>query len=162
MDSARDPVFPLIQPPMALAAESFTNTRRSPVPSTRADKQRTAVPPQPSQFFHEDVFSRLLGGPFMIVHFALYGIIPIYYILHYSPFSNFEPGALNQIMRWTLFLATMYVTAVLVVTCFGRYQVRKDVAAFLSTAAAIFVVAGMKTWLETNDSPPAGTNRSAF
>lgn len=153
MDSARDPVFPLIRPPMALAAESFTNTRRSPAPSTRVDKSRTAsaTPHQPSKIFHEDIFSRLLGGPLLIVHFALYGLVPIYYLTHYSPFSNFEPGALNQIMRWTLFLGTMYVTAVLVVTCFGRYQVRKDVA-FLSTGAAVFLLAGTKTWLETKET----------
>lgn len=155
MDAARDPVFPIIRPPMALAAESFTSARRSPAPSTRVEKSRTApssaTPHQPSKIFHEDIFSRLLGGPLFIVHFALYGLVPIYYLMHYSPFSNFESGALNQIMRWTLFLGTMYTTAVLVVTCFGRYQVRKDVVAFLSTGAAVFLLAGMKTWLEVKD-----------
>lgn len=138
---------------MALAADSFTNARRSPAPSNRVDKSRTAsaTPHQPSKIFHEDIFSKLLGGPLLVVHFALYGLVPIYYLIHYSPFSNFEPGALNQIMKWTLFLGTMYVTAVLVVICFGRYQVRKDVAAFLATGAAVFVLAGMKTWLEAKD-----------
>lgn len=155
MDSARDPVFPIICPPMALAAESFSNARKSPAPATRVDKSRTppsATPHQPSKIFHEDVFSRLLGGPLLIVHFALYGFVPIYYLVHYSPFSHPEPGALNQIMRWTLCLGTMYVTAVLVVTWFGHYQVRKDVVACLSTGVAVFLLAGMKTWLEAKDT----------
>lgn len=126
------------------------------MPTNLVDKSRTAAstaPHQPSKIFHEDVFSRLLGGPLFIVHFALYGFVPIYYLMHFSPFSHFEPGALNQIMRWTLFLGTMYVTAVLVVICFGRYQVRKDVAALLSTSTAVFLLAGMKTWLEANNVP---------
>lgn len=138
---------------MALAADSFASARRSPAPPARVDKSRAAstAPHQPSKIFHEDIFSKLLGGPLLIVHFALYGLVPIQYLIHYSPFSHFQPGALNQIMRWTLFMGTMYVTAVLVVTCFGRYQLRKDVAAFLVTGAAVFVMAGIKTWLEAKD-----------
>lgn len=151
MDSATDAVFPIIRPPMALAAETFSSPtpRRSPVPSVRVEKSR--APHQPSKIFHEDVFSRILGGPLLIVHFALYGVVPIYYLIHYSPFSSPESGAVNHMMRWTLFLLTMYVTAVLVVSWFGRYEVRKEVAGFLSMGVVVFLLAGVKTWVAARD-----------
>lgn len=133
---------------MALAADALSGPlKRAPTPSDRVscDKSRTQ-PRRP--FFHEDVFSRILGGPLVILHFALYCAVPVYYLVHYSPFSHFEDGTANQSVRWILSFLTQYLTAVLVVSWSGHYEVRRDVAACLLMGIAVFVVAGLRSLVE--------------
>lgn len=67
--------------------------------------------------------------PFMVFHFALYGAVPFYYLLHYSPFRDFGSGGANELVKWFLFVLTQYTTAVIVTSWGGRYRVNKDVAA---------------------------------
>jgi hypothetical protein len=159
MASQSDTVFPLIPAPMALAVDTFsaaTGARRSPVPSRNAaPADRTATPPttissitaasptsppaptaaanRPKNprhpIFNEDIFSKLTKTPFMVFHFALYGAVPFYYLLHYSPFRDFGPGVANELVKWFLFVLTQYTTAVIVTSWGGRYRVHKDVAA---------------------------------
>lgn len=99
-------------------------------------------------FFHEDSFSRLLGGPLVVLHFALYGAVPTYYLVHYSPFSNFGAGRLDQVIRWALFFLTQYLTAILVVSWLGQYRVRKETLGFVFVVSAVTLLAGLKHWVE--------------
>lgn len=152
MSSPADTVFPIIPQPMALAANTLTGSARRANPPSHAvsvstDKLHVLKPRH--WLFHEDVFSRLLSGPLIIVHFALYCAVPVYYLVHYSPFSHFEPGALNQTIRWTLLFLTQCFTAVLAVAWLGKhYRVRKELIAFLGMGTAVFLVAGLKHVVE--------------
>lgn len=65
----------------------------------------------------------------MVFHFALYGAVPFYYLIHYSPFRDFDSGVANEVVKWFLFVLTQYITAVIVTSWGGRYRVNKDVAA---------------------------------
>lgn len=92
--------------------------------------------------FNEDIFSKFYTTPFMVFHFALYGAVPLYYLLHYSPFRDFGSGIVDEVVKWFLFVLTQYTTAVIVTSWDGRYRVRKDVAA---CALMLVCVAGA-TW----------------
>lgn len=153
MSPPADTVFPIIPQPMALAANTLTGSSRRPnaasAPSRSVSTDKLDVLKPRHWLFHEDVFSRLLSGPLIIVHFALYCAVPVYYIVHYSPFSHFEPGALNQTIRWTLLFLTQCFTAVLAVAWLGKhYPVRKELIAFLFMGTAVFLVAGLKQLVE--------------
>lgn len=153
MSSPVKTAFPIIPQPMALAANTLAGSaRRSNTPicsgsnsshSVSTDKLVVLKPRH--WLFHEDVFSRLLSGPLIIAHFALYCAVPVYYLVHYSPFSHFEPGTLNQTIRWTLLFLTQCFTAVLAVAWLGKqYQVHRELLAFLSMGTAVFLLAGLK------------------
>lgn len=139
MNSQTTTIFPIIPQPMALAA----NTLAGP---TSPDK--LVLKPR-HWLYHEDVFSRLLSGPFVIIHYAMYCFVPVVYLVNYSPFSHFEPGTLNQTIRWTLLFLTQCFTAVLTVAWFGQhYKVRKELIAFLFMGSAVLVAAGLKHVVE--------------
>lgn len=105
--------------------------------STRAKNPRHPI-------FNEDVFSKFCTTPFMVFHFALYGAVPFYYLLHYSPFRDFGSGAVDQVVKWSLFVFTQYITAVVIISWGGRYRVDKDVAA----CALMLVCMIGATWLK--------------
>lgn len=94
---------------------------------TTATANRPKNPRHP--IFNEDIFSKFYTTPFLVFHFALYGAVPFYYLLHYSPFRDFGSGAANEAIKWFLFILTQYITAVIVTSWGGRYRVHKDVAA---------------------------------
>ncbi|KAG6355113.1 hypothetical protein INS49_004194 [Diaporthe citri] len=167
MASQGDTVFPLIPAPMALAVDTFsaaTSARRSPVPSrSTASANRTMTPPTPAPaasaatsptttsnraknprhpIFNEDIFSRLYSTPFMVLLFAFYGAVPFYYLLHYSPFRDFDSGVVNEVVKWSLFVLTQYITAVIVTSWGGRYRLQKDVTA----CALMLVCLAGATW----------------
>ncbi|KAJ4387431.1 hypothetical protein N0V93_008023 [Gnomoniopsis smithogilvyi] len=168
MNSPVDTAFPLIPQPMALAANTLTGSaRRANAPTCSSSSTTTTTSSGRSVstdklivlkprhwLFHEDVFSRLLSGPLIIVHFALYCAVPVYYLVHYSPFSHFEPGTLNQTIRWTLLFLTQCFTAVLAVAGLGKqYRVGKELIAFLSMGTAVFLLAGLKHVVEDMAAP---------
>ncbi|KAL2280222.1 hypothetical protein FJTKL_12682 [Diaporthe vaccinii] len=169
MASQGDTVFPLIPAPMTLAVDTFsaaTSARRSPVPSrSSTSASRTMTPPTPAPaasaaasptttstrakdprhpIFHEDVFSKFCTTPFIVLHFALYGAVPFYYLLHYSPFRDFGSGVVNELVKWSLFVLTQYLTAIIVTSWGGRYRVNRDVAA----CALMLVCLAGATWLK--------------
>ncbi|KAI3399128.1 hypothetical protein diail_7707 [Diaporthe ilicicola] len=99
--------------------------------------------------FNEDFFSKFCAGPFLAFHFALYGAIPVYYLLHYSPFRDFGgDGALNHVVRWSLFVLTQYLTAVVVTSWDGRYRVQKDVAACALMLVGLAAATGLKALVD--------------
>lgn len=155
MGPATEPIFPVIPQPMALVMDTLSGPlRMSPTPSgSKSCSKARSEPEKP--FFHEDSFSKLLSGPLVILHFALYGAVPIYYLVCYSPFSNFEAGQLNQIIRWALLLLTQYLTAILVVSWLGQYKVRKEVLGFACMVTAVTLLAGLKHWVEDIGTPDA-------
>lgn len=157
MSSPVKTAFPIIPQPMALAATTLAGSARranTPICSSNGNSHsvstdKLVVLKPRSWLFHEDVFSRLLSGPLIIVHFALYCAVPVYYLVHYSPFSHFAPGTLNQTIRWTLLFLTQCFTAILAVAWLGKhYQVRRELLAFLSMGTAVFLLAGLKHVLE--------------
>lgn len=176
MASRSDTVFPLIPAPMALAVDTFSaaaSARRSPVPSrstSSADRTRTSIPPSATStsaptttsssskptrtknprhpVFNEDIFSKFYATPFLVFHFALYGAVPLYYLLHYSPFRDFDSGAVNQVVKWSLFVFTQYITAVVVTSWGGRYRVRKDVAACAVMLVVLAGATGLKSLMD--------------
>lgn len=81
----------------------------------------------------------------MVFHFALYGAVPFYYLLHYSPFRDFGSGVVDELVKWSLFIFTQYITAVIIISWGGRYRVQKDVAA----CALMLVCLAFGTWLKT-------------
>lgn len=147
MDSRIPPTFPIIRPPMSLAATATSlagSTSRAALTST----DKLVLQPR-HWLYHEDVFSRILSGPFVIIHYAMYCFVPVVYLVKYSPFTNFEPGTSNQIIRWALLFLTQCFTAVLAVACFGKhYKVRKELIAFVFMGSAVFLVAGLKHVVE--------------
>ncbi|PSR76329.1 hypothetical protein BD289DRAFT_456995 [Coniella lustricola] len=168
MSFQSEPIFPIIPPPMALAADALlsgTSRRaRSPVPpamASMASMATMATTPttapaadhQPrrqsrSTLFNEDIFSRLLSGPLLIVHFALYCAVPVYYLVYWSPFSHFDAGAFNQLVRWALLGLTQYLTAILMVSWSGRHQVRRELVAGSVISTTVLLLAGLKSWIE--------------
>lgn len=170
MTSTAEPAFPIIPQPLALAVDTLSRPfglRRSPTPSravtmscSTTDKSHSsnksrqaraaAAADRRRSLFHEDVFSRLLGGPLSIFHFAFYCAVPLYYLAHYSPFSRFEagPGPANQVVRWALLLLTQYLTVMLAVSWFGRYTVRKEVTALVFMATSVTLVAALKVMMD--------------
>lgn len=141
MTSQVDTLFPIIPQPMALAVNTLAGASGS-------STDKLALKPR-HWLYHEDVFFRLLSGPLIILHYAMYCFVPVFYLINYSPFSSFEPGTLNQTIRWTLLFFTQCFTAVLAVAWFGKhYKVRKELLAFLFMGSAIFVAAGFKHALE--------------
>lgn len=149
MNYRGEPAFPIIPQPMALAADALSRpSRKPPVPSNLVDKPRRRQQQQRSVFFNEDIFSRVLGGPLLIVHFALYCVVPVIYLAYFSPFSHFRPGTFSQTMRLVLLCLTQCLTAVLAVSWDGRLGVRKELTTILYVTAAVFVVGGLKTLVD--------------
>lgn len=87
----------------------------------------------------------------MVLHFALYGATPFYYLLHYSPFRSTEDGvgddAFNQTLKWTLLLMTQYITAVIVVSWSGRYQAWKNMAVCAYMVAGLGIFSWLRAWV---------------
>lgn len=133
---------------MALAADALlsSTSRRSPVPANMADTTKRRRQSR-SALFNEDIFSRLLSGPLLIVHFAMYCAVPVYYLIHWSPFSHFESGTFNQVMRWALLCLTQYLTAILMVSWNGRHKIRREVVAGSVISTTILLLAGLKSWM---------------
>lgn len=129
---------------MALAADTIT--KRSPTISTSYDNNQHQ--PVHKSLFNEDIFSQLLGGPLLFVHFAFYAAVPIYYLAHYSPFSHLDALVIHPAVKWALLFITEYVTAIFIVSWSGSYKVRKEVAAFLYMGTAMVLMAGVKNWVE--------------
>lgn len=144
MNSQTTTIFPIIPQPMALAANTLAG------PAASSPDKLTLKPRH--WLYHEDVFSRLLSGPFIIIHYAMYCFVPVVYLVHYSPFSShtFASGTLNQLIRLVLLVLTQCFTAVLTVAWFGgqHYKVRKELLAFLFMGSAVFVAAGLKHVVE--------------
>lgn len=151
MTSQAESIFPIIPQPMVLAVDTLSRPlRRAPTPSGSVGMScdKSKADPRLS-LFHEDVFSRLLSGPLVIFHFAFYCAVPVYYLAHFSPFSHFEGGGqFNQVIRWALLLLTQYLTAILTVSWFGRYMVRKEVTALVLMLTTMALVAGLKMFME--------------
>lgn len=140
---------------MALAVDTLSRPllRRAPTPSARSKScDKSSADPRLS-LFHEDVFSRILSGPLVIFHFAFYCAVPVYYLVHYSPFGGLEGSQLGHAIRWTLLFLTQYLTAMLAVSWFGRYTVRKEVTACVFMATAMAMVAGLKIFTEETIGP---------
>ncbi|KAJ0108831.1 hypothetical protein J7T55_011322 [Diaporthe amygdali] len=174
MASRSDTVFPLIPAPMALAVDTLsaaaaTTSRRSPAPSraTTTSADRITTPNTPATaaaetpgattkraknprhpIFNEDIFSRFYTTPFLVFHFAIYGAIPFYYLLHYSPFRDFGGGTLNHVVKWALFVLTQYITAVIVTSWNGRYRVQKDVTACALMLVGLAGLTGLKALVD--------------
>ncbi|POS78986.1 hypothetical protein DHEL01_v202616 [Diaporthe helianthi] len=106
---------------------TITSTSSTPAAATTTRATKAKNPRHP--IFNEDIFSKFYTTPFLVFHFALYGAVPFYYLLHYSPFRDFGTGAANEAVKWFLFILTQYITAVIVTSWGGRYRVHKDVAA---------------------------------
>lgn len=84
----------------------------------------------------------------MVLLFAFYGAVPFYYLLHYSPFRDFDSGVVNQLVKWALFVLTQYTTAVIVTSWGGRYRVQKDAAACALMLACLACATGLKALLD--------------
>lgn len=145
MTSQAESIFPIIPQPIVLAVDTLSRPfRRTPTPSGPMSCDKTSPDPRLS-LFHEDVFSRLLSGPLVIFHFAFYCAVPVYYLVHFSPFAAFEGSQLNQAI---LLFLTQYLTAILVVSWFGRYTGRKVVTACVFMVTTMALVAGMKMFMD--------------
>ncbi|KKY32759.1 hypothetical protein UCDDA912_g07295 [Diaporthe ampelina] len=127
------------------AATSTTSSSSSSSSSTSSSKSTRAENPR-HPIFNEDIFSKFYATPFLVFHFALYGAVPFYYLLHYSPFRDFDSGVINQLVKWCLFVLTQYITAVVVTSWGGRYRVRKDVAACALMLVALAGATGLKAF----------------
>lgn len=150
MGSARRPVFPLIPQPMALITETVTSdgpSRPRPIPPDKTTKPNRWRAPIDS-----NVLSRLCTIPLLALQWVIYGATPLYYLLHYSPFRDegdgIWVGLLSQFVRWTLCVVIQYITAVLVVSWSGRYEVRKSRAVFALMVAGLFVLSSLKVWVD--------------
>lgn len=85
----------------------------------------------------------------MVFHFALYGAVPLYYLLHYSPFRDFVgSGVVNEFVRWSLAVLTQYTTAVIVTSWGGRYRVQKDVVACALMLVCLAGATGLKALMD--------------
>lgn len=85
----------------------------------------------------------------MVFHFALYGAVPFYYLLHYSPFRNFVgSGVVNELVKWSLFVLTQYTTAVIVTSWGGRYRVQKDAVACALMLVCLAGATGLKALMD--------------
>lgn len=131
-------------PPPSTAAVTTTTTTATTSSSRPAKNPRHPI-------FNEDIFSRFYATPFLVFHFALYGAIPLYYMLHYSPFRDFGSGALNHVVKWSLFVLTQYATAVIVTSWDGRYRVQRDVAACVVMLVGLAAATGLKALVEGMD-----------
>ncbi|KAG8162160.1 hypothetical protein KVR01_007925 [Diaporthe batatas] len=126
--SARSPADRRAASPTKTTASPTATASASPMPAAATSTTTRAKNPR-HPVFNEDIFSKFYTTPFMVFHFALYGAVPFYYLLHYSPFRDFGSGAANEAVKWFLFILTQYITAVIVTSWGGRYRVHKDVAA---------------------------------
>lgn len=84
----------------------------------------------------------------MVLLFAFYGAVPFYYLLHYSPFRHFGSGVVNEVVKWSLFVLTQYITAVIVTSWGGRYRVQKDVAACALMLVGLAFATGLKALVD--------------
>lgn len=135
MNSRVETIFPIMSQPMALAANSLAGP---------ASTDKLVLQPR-HWLYHEDVFSRLLSGPFIVIHYLMYAAVPLFYLAYYSPFSSFPPGTLHQTIRWSLLFLTQCFTALLTVAWFGEhYKVRKELYAFLFMGSAVFLAVGLQ------------------
>lgn len=89
----------------------------------------------------------------MVFHFALYGAVPFYYLIHYSPFRDFDSGIVNEVVKWSLFILTQYITAVIVTSWGGRYRVNKDVAACAILLVCLAGATGLKGLMDGMAGP---------
>ncbi|KAL1866841.1 hypothetical protein Daus18300_006544 [Diaporthe australafricana] len=140
--------------PSATPAAASTTTATTP---TAATIRRPAKNPR-HPIFNEDIFSRFYATPFLALHFALYCAVPLYYLLHYSPFRDFggPGGALNHVVKWSLFVLTQYATAVIVTSWDGRYRVQRDAVVCVVMLVGLAAATGLKALVFDGMAVPKG------
>lgn len=106
------------------------------------DKTTKTLPRHP--FFNTMVLSKIYNTPLLVLGWAIYGVAPLYYLLHYSPLRNTKDerrdGLSNPFVKWTLCIMIQYIAAVITVSWAGRYQVRKNRAVFLLMGIGLFAL----------------------
>lgn len=82
--------------------------------------------------------------PLLALDFAVYGATPFYYLIHYSPIhdamNEAGDGVLNQVVKWMLIMLAQYITALIVVSWGGRYQVHKNAAGLALMVAGLVML----------------------